>query len=115
LVLVIDDDPSIRELHTTLPRGEAYRVETAVDGQDALNQLGGALDLILLDQTMPFMDGSEYLRRLRRSAKHASTPVIILSAHCAGATFQGEQAVIQKPFDVDALLGRVSGLLALAN
>ena len=114
-ILVIDDDPSIRELYTTLLHGEGYRVETAIDGQDGLNQLGCAPDLILLDLMMPFMDGSEFLRRLRRLAKHASTPVIVLSAQYAGATFQGAQAVMQKPFDMDALLGRVSGLLALAN
>ena len=72
-VLVIDDDPSIRALYTTLLRGEGYRVETAIDGQDGLNQLGCAPDLILLDLMMPFRDGNEFLRRLWRLAKHTHT------------------------------------------
>jgi CheY-like chemotaxis protein len=114
-VLVVDDDPSIRDLYTTLLHGEGYRVATAVDGQAGLNQLSCGPDLILLDLTMPVMDGREFLRRLRRLAKHASTPVVVLSAHSAAATLDEAQAVMQKPFDLDALLGRVSGLLARAN
>jgi DNA-binding response OmpR family regulator len=111
-VLVVDDDASIRDLYTTLLTDEGYRVETATDGQDGLNQLGCAPDVILLDLMMPFMDGPEFLRRLRRLAKHARTPVIVLSANYTGATYQGAQAVMQKPFDADVLLRCVSGLLA---
>ena len=114
-ILVIDDDPSIRALYTTLLRGEGYRVETAIDGQDGLNQLGCAPDLILLDLMMPFMDGNEFLRRLRRLAKHERTPVLVLSANFAAPTLTGAQAVMQKPFEMDALLGRVSRMLAPAT
>jgi DNA-binding response OmpR family regulator len=114
-VLVVDDDASIRDLYTTLFTDEGYRVETATDGQDGLNQLGCAPDVILLDLMMPFMDGPEFLRRLRRLAKHALTPVIVLSANYTGTTYQGAQAVMQKPFDADLLLGCVSRLLKLAN
>ena len=113
-ILVIDDDASIRDLYATILRGEGYRVETAIDGQDGLNQLGCGPDLIMLDLMMPFMDGSEFLRRLRRLAQHERTPVLVLSAHFAGATFTGAQSVMQKPFDMDVLLGRVSGMLAPA-
>lgn len=112
-VLVVDDDASIRDLYTTLFTDEGYRVETATDGQDGLNQLGCAPDVILLDLMMPFMDGPEFLRRLRRMARHALTPVIVLSANYTGATYHGAQAVMQKPFDADLLLACVSRLLAL--
>jgi DNA-binding response OmpR family regulator len=114
-VLVIDDDPNIRELYTALLHDEGYRVETAVDGQDGLNRLSCAPDLILLDLMMPVMDGHQFLERLRNTAKHQHTPVVVLSAVYAGATLEGAQAVMQKPFEMDALLGRVSGLLALAH
>jgi DNA-binding response OmpR family regulator len=111
-VLIVEDDPSIRTLYTTLLRDEGYRVESAVNGQDGLDHLSCAPDLILLDLMMPLMDGREFLRRLRGLATHAKTPVIVLSAHYAGSTFKGAQAVMQKPFEMDLLLGRVSGLLA---
>jgi DNA-binding response OmpR family regulator len=116
-VLVIDDDPNIRSLYATLLQDEGYRVETAVNGQDGLNHLSCAPDLILLDLMMPVMDGHQFLERLRGLAKHRHTPVVVLSAiyAYAGTTMQGAQAVMQKPFDMDALLGRVSGLLALAH
>ena len=114
-VLVIDDDPNIRSLYATLLGDEGYRVETAVNGQDGLNQLSCAPDLILLDLMMPVMDGQHFLKRLRSLATHRRTPVVVLSAMFTGPTMEGAQAVMQKPFDMDALLGRVSGLLALAH
>ena len=111
-ILIVDDDPIIRDLYTTLLRGEGYRVETAIDGQDGLNQLSCTPDLILLDMMMPYMDGSEFLRRLRRLARYERTPVVVLSADYAGSTLKGAQAVMPKPFDIDELLRRVSGLLS---
>jgi CheY-like chemotaxis protein len=113
-VLVVDDDPSIRDLYATMFHGEGYRVEMAVDGQDGLDRLSCHPDLIMLDLMMPVMNGQEFLRRLRTLANHATTPVVVVSAANAGATLKGAQGVVQKPFDVEALLGRVSGLLALA-
>ena len=51
----------------------------------------------------------------RSLATQRRTPVVVLSAMFTGTTMDGAQAVMQKPFDMDALLGRVSGLLALAH
>jgi CheY-like chemotaxis protein len=112
-VLVVDDDPSIRALYRAIFSDEGYRVETAVNGQDALDQLGCAPDLIVLDLAMPFMDGTEFLRQFGLGT-HASTPVLVVSAHHGGKTPKGASAVMSKPFDTDTLLGQVSGMLALA-
>ena len=62
---------------------------------------------------MPGMDGHEFLRRLARLPAHANTPVLVVTAQHRGGWPKGASAVARKPFDIDALLGQVSGLLAL--
>jgi CheY-like chemotaxis protein len=110
-VLVVEDDANVRQLCATVLREEGYRVETAVDGRDALDQLGCEPDLILLDLAMPFMDGYEFLSRFRASVDQRDTPVLILSATHRGPVPAGAQGVLQKPFAIDALVDRVSDLL----
>ncbi len=112
-VLVVDDDRNIRELCAVVLRDDdGYRVQTAVNGQDALDQLGCAPDLILLDLGMPLMDGREFVAQLRRVPKYESTPVLVMTAALGIGPVQGTQGTIQKPFENEALLGRIAGLLA---
>jgi CheY-like chemotaxis protein len=111
-VLVVEDDPTIRELYTVLLGDEGYRVETAVDGQDGLAQLRCQPDIILLDLSMPLMDGREFLRRLRLLPDQNATPVLVISATFDGASIAGAQGVMRKPFDALTLLAQMSGLLA---
>jgi two-component system chemotaxis response regulator CheY len=114
-ILVVDDDPSIRDMCSMVLRDdEGYEVQTAVDGQDAIDHLGCAPDLILLDIGMPLMDGREFVRRLRSLAKFRSTPVLVMTAQIGAADVVGSQGTIRKPFDVEALLGRVANLLPAA-
>ena len=110
-ILVIEDEPSIRSFLRTLLNDEGYRVETAIDGLDALQRLGCAPDLILLDLGMPVMDGYEFLARLRNLTTHSRTPVLVVSANTNGSPIDGAQGVLPKPFEVATLLGHVSGLL----
>jgi DNA-binding response OmpR family regulator len=110
-VLVVEDDANVRQLCATVLREAGYRVETAVDGRDALDQLDPEPDLILLDLAMPFMDGPEFLSRFRASVAHRRTPVLIVSATDLGAVLAGAQGVLEKPFAIDALAARVRGLL----
>ena len=112
-ILVVEDDPNIRGLYATLLQDDGYRVAMAVDGQDGLDQLACDPDLIILDLLMPFMDGRQFLRRLRGLAEHRGTPVLVVTAGTDGTTVDGAQAVMQKPFDTEALLRRVSDLLRL--
>ena len=113
-ILVIEDEPSIRSFLRTLLRDEGYRVETAIDGLDALQQLGCAPDLILLDLQMPVMNGHEFLGRLRNLRKHDPTPVLVVTANHNGTSIDGAQAILRKPFEVATLLGNVSALLRAA-
>lgn len=78
-ILIVDDEPRIRELIREHLQYSGYICEEAADGTAALTQLsGGAFDLVILDLMMPFMDGMTCLREMR--ARHINTPVIILTA-----------------------------------
>jgi CheY-like chemotaxis protein len=114
-ILVVDDDASVRGLYAALLHGAGYRVETAVDGQDGLNQLACNPDLILLDLMMPFMDGRQFLGRLRALPTHRQTPVIVITAARGEGPIDGAQAVMAKPFQIDELLNRVARLLPPAG
>jgi CheY-like chemotaxis protein len=112
-VLVIEDDPFIRDLYEILLSDGGYRVETAINGQDGLDRLWCAPDLIVLDLMMPVMDGREFLGRLRGRADGQRTPVLLVTA-IWGPSLPGAQGVLQKPFESEALLGRVAALLEAA-
>ena len=79
LVLVIDDDDSIRELLSFLVKKDGYRVETAVDGEDGLHKAERLKpDLILLDLMLPRYGGFELLRQLQ-GGELTRTPIVIVT------------------------------------
>ncbi len=79
-VLIIDDDPAVRDLYTQQFQVEGLETCVAVDGQAALESLSlHKPDLILLDMLMPGMDGMQFLRELRNFPEAQATPVIILT------------------------------------
>jgi two-component system KDP operon response regulator KdpE len=109
-ILVVDDEPGIlRAVQTNLGRHD-YRVETAMTGElalEAYNRLRP--DVVLLDLSLPDMDGLAVLRAIRA---RASTPVVVLSAREAehdkvAALDLGADDYLTKPFGVNELLARV--------
>src|SRR5262245_8317879 len=82
LVMVIDDDADIREMIKVLLEVDGYRVVTAIDGVDAIDQLraGQLPALILADLMMPRMDGEQFILALRRGG-WTTVPVIVMSGH----------------------------------
>lgn len=65
-ILLVDDDPELSSLYQELLVGEGYQVETALNGETALEKISaGGYDLILLDIMMPKIDGLEILRKLK--------------------------------------------------
>ncbi|PWU16074.1 MAG: hypothetical protein C5B49_11005 [Bdellovibrio sp.] len=81
-ILVIDDSADFRELLRVALQNEGFDVTTAANGQEALLALESEKnrpDLILLDQNMPGMEGSEFSRRLRKMEKFRFTPIILVS------------------------------------
>lgn len=80
-VLVVDDDPDVRERLRQVLERNGWAVTHAVHGQDALDQVEHAVPrLILLDLDMPVMDGFEFLRRLRDKPGCGTVPVVVLTA-----------------------------------
>jgi two-component system OmpR family response regulator len=114
-VLVVDDEPNIRELVQVALNFHGCAVTTGATGEDAL-QLAHAYDpdLIVLDVLLPDIDGFEVCRRLRSVAN--DVPVIFLTARDAtadtvtGLTVGGDD-YITKPFSVEALVARVRAVL----
>jgi two-component system response regulator AtoC len=106
-VLVIDDDPGIRDYLENLATRQGYRVFTAVDGESALEGLDTTKpDLITLDAVLPGMDGLETLRRIKQRAPEV--PVIMLSGHGQARTIVeamrlGATDFLRKPFEVEEL------------
>ncbi|WP_424212556.1 response regulator transcription factor [Streptomyces sp. BI20] len=127
-VLVVDDEPAVREALRRSLAFEGYLVDTAVDGLDALDKAGvgsglaggpGAApgpgpDLVVLDIQMPRMDGLTAARRIR-AAGH-TTPILMLTARdTVGDRVTGLDAgaddYLVKPFELDELFARVRALL----
>lgn len=107
-VLVVDDDPSIRETVTEVLVAEGYQVLEAGDGREALDRLDGILDrcVVLLDLAMPRMNGLEVLAELSRRGQTGRTPVLVMSAnaHPREIDFPQVVALLRKPFELDELL-----------
>lgn len=79
-ILLVDDEPIVREPIAIILRNQGYQVLTASDGQHALSLLDSDTpDLVLLDMAMPVMDGRAFLRHLRASPVHRAMPVIVLT------------------------------------
>jgi CheY-like chemotaxis protein len=113
-VLVVDDDPTIRELVEVLLVGEGYRVRTAVHGGEALDLLRGwCPDVIVLDMLMPILDGAGFLAARQASPRLRRIPVIVMSASFklrqAGERSDAS-ALLPKPFRIDELLAHVATL-----
>ena len=118
-VLVVDDEPNIRELVQVALKFHGCSVTTAATGKDALRQAeSGQPDLIVLDVMLPDMDGFEVCRRLRAGGNEV--PVIFLTARdtssdtVTGLALGGDDYVT-KPFSVEALVARVRAVLRRAS
>jgi two-component system OmpR family response regulator len=114
-LLVVDDEPNIRELLSASLRYAGFDVATAADGQQALALADSFRpDLLVLDVMMPGLDGFGVVRRLRQSGRH--TPVLFLTARDAaedkvsGLTLGGDDYVT-KPFSLDEVLARIRAVL----
>lgn len=113
-ILVVDDDPGIRNLLNITFSSERATVRTAAHGADALEAIGAheRFDLIVLDLSMPVMDGRACFRALRELP--CDTPVLLLSAYgAASAQLElGAEGAMDKPFDPLALVELALQLLS---
>ena len=118
-ILVVDDEEYIRELVTTALRFSGFDVEAAEDGLSALRQVREFdPQLLVLDVSMPGIDGLEVCRRLRDAGD--ATPVVFLTARDSDedklAGFQGGgDDYVTKPFSLDELVERIRAVLRRTN
>jgi two-component system response regulator MprA len=113
-ILVVDDDPQIRETLKRYLTYEGYRVELAEDGRQALSSMAAdPADLVVLDVGLPDMDGLEVCRRIREAD---DVPIIMLTARGTledkvDGLDSGADDYITKPFEPEELSARVRALL----
>lgn len=116
-VLIVEDDPDIREGVRILLESEDYRVEEAENGRKGLELLNEKTDLVILDVMMPGMSG---LRTCEEIRKVSNVPVLFLTAKAQESDkliglMAGGDDYLPKPFSYAELLGRVKALLRRYN
>jgi CheY-like chemotaxis protein len=113
-VVVVEDDPELRELETFLLDAEGYETIGVADGEHAASTVKreGA-DLVLLDLMLPRRDGNAVLLDLQSDPATAGAPVVVVSAYLGKLRRTPQvKRVLAKPFDVNDLLDAVEGALA---
>ncbi|MFC8145417.1 response regulator transcription factor [Streptomyces paradoxus] len=114
-ILIVDDEPAVREALQRSLAFEGYGTEVAVDGADALDKAAAYRpDLVVLDIQMPRMDGLTAARRIRAAGD--TTPILMLTARdTVGDRVTGLDAgaddYLVKPFELDELFARIRALL----
>ena len=118
LILIVDDDPVNCELLVALGTGMGYECETASNGYEALEHLKTDTDLVLLDATMPEMNGFEVARRMRAHPQFGSVPIMMVTALSGkqdrlDAVEAGANDFITKPIDKTELRVRSASLFKM--
>jgi len=116
-ILVVDDNQDGRELVVKILKNRGYQIIEAVDGEEALEKASVECpDLILLDISIPKLDGYEVTRRLKSQVKFKDTPIIALTAHAMKgdrekALEAGCDGYISKPIDIHELPDQIKSYL----
>lgn len=117
-VLVVEDYSDTRELLSTLLQTNGYNVVEAEDGIEGILKAGWLYpDLILMDLSLPEMDGVEAAARIHAQAKLSRIPIFVISAYVTQAVEQDVRAagcveVFTKPFDPRVLLKKIAATLS---
>lgn len=116
-ILVVDDNQDSRELVAKILKNRGYQMIEAVDGEEALEKASAECpDLILMDISIPKLDGYEVTRRLKSQIKFKDTPIIALTAHAMKgdrekALEAGCEGYISKPIDIHELPDQIKSYL----
>ena len=116
-ILLVEDNPENRDMLSRRLIRRGYEIEFAEDGEEAVRKARDlAPALILMDLSLPIMDGWEATRQIKADAATAAIPVIALTAHAMAsdrerALAAGCNDYDTKPVDLDRLLGKMLALL----
>lgn len=114
LVLVVEDDPSLRAMYELVLPLEGHVVVTAGDGASAVAvEASAAFDVIVMDLQLPDMHGYQALRRIKESRHGESPPAIVLTGSDPSAGEEQEPDLgvrlhLMKPFEIDALVSAIA-------
>jgi DNA-binding response OmpR family regulator len=112
--LLLEDDPSMQRLVSTLLKREGYRVDVFLTGRDAIRALeSDPFDVLLLDLMMPHEGGMTVIRHLRSKAPELLKRVLVVtgSPKSVVGTVRNEVAgVVQKPFEASELIGAIQNV-----
>lgn len=117
LVLVVEDEPAVRELITFNLQGAGWNVQCAGSAEDATDLVNAAVpDVALLDWNLPGASGLEFARKLRSRDRTRAVPIIMLSARVeerdkVQALEMGADDYITKPFSPRELLARIGAII----
>ncbi len=112
-VLIVEDDPDLRDVYADALAGEGYAVRVAAEGREALSLLNQSSEppcVLLLDLRMPGMSGWELAARLRESPRWRDVPIVVVAAHYLLAEEGrrlGAAAWLQKPVPLGVLVNAV--------
>lgn len=118
-ILLVEDSDDTRYFMRLELEGRGYRVIEAADGQKAVDlALQESPDIILMDLSLPHLDGLEATRQIRQDERFKKVPIIAVTAHQEttfrqGAAASGFDAYVTKPIDMDFLSELISGLRLL--
>ena len=107
-ILLVEDEPAIRQLMATSLEREGYRVVPAKNGAEALKLFDGTVDLVVTDLRMPYVGGEALLAELR--ARRHTLKVLVFSAYPPTA-LEDDVPFLAKPFTTEQLLNLLSDVL----
>ncbi len=116
-ILLVEDNEMNRDMLSRRLQRKGFEVEMAVDGTEGVAKArAGAYDVILMDMSLPEMDGWEATRQIRQATPERRVPIIALTAHAmAGDREKALEAGCDdydtKPIELDRLLGKIHALL----
>lgn len=111
-ILLVEDEPAVRQLFAQALVRAGYKVHEARNGQEALevfDQHGDSVDLLLTDMRMPFMDGAELASQLR--TRRGTLKLLCISGYAGGNELEFSGDFLAKPFSRDQLLAKVREIL----
>ncbi|MFC1510410.1 response regulator [Candidatus Omnitrophota bacterium] len=115
-ILIVDDEPQFARMLEMLLQSHNFKTTIARNGQEALSKINQNHNLVLLDRSLPDIDGLEVCRLIRENQKYSLTPIIFLSAsdsteEISDGLYIGADDYITKPFQTKELFARINAAL----